>query len=189
MQLLGAVGVGDVALVVLHDERDLVDRTRVVLERLAELLEAREILLGALAAAVDHEYDAVDLIEQLLARRRVLGRARHRDQLDPRAQTADVAELDRQHRVADRGIEARRDVAHLAAVVGAQLAVDALEAGALAGALDTPVHDPRVHLGALVRDLRHQCFPFLLRIRRAWVEITVGTSLLFTSFARSLSWR
>ena len=189
MQLLRAVGVGEIALVVLHDERDLVDRARVVLERLAELFEAREVLLGALAPAVHHEHDPVHLVEQLLARRRVLGRARHRDQLDPRAQAADVAELDRKHGVADRRIEARRHLAHLAAVIGAQLAVDALETRALAGAFDAPVHDPRVHLGAPAGDLRHQSFPFLVRIRRAWVAITVGTSLLFISFCRSLSCR
>jgi hypothetical protein len=189
VELFDGVAVAQVALVVHHDQRHLVDRARVVLERLLELLEAGEVLLHAAALAVDHEDDAVDLVEELFARRGVFGRAGDGDDLDRGAHAAHFAELDRQHRVTHGRIEARRQLAHLAPVVRAQLAVDALQARALPRAVDAPVDDAGIHFAGFRKNLRHQSFPFLVRMRRAWVEIVVGTSLLFIRFRRSRSWR
>ena len=188
MQLFEHVRVREVLLVVLHDQRDLLERAPVGGERAPQLLEGGDVLVDALAARVDHEDHAVDAVEKLLAGRRVLARARHRDDLDPRAHPRDLAELDREPVVAHGGIEAGRHLLEAPAVIRSQLGVDRAQVRRLARALDAPVDDPRVDLPALRVRLGHH-FPFLCSSRRACVATADETSLLFMSERRSRSWR
>ncbi len=59
-------------------------------------------------------FHAVDLVRELLARRRLIGPTRQGDDLQARADARDLAELDRHHLVVDAGILGRRDALELA---------------------------------------------------------------------------
>gem|GEM_PF-2860513 len=137
-----------------------------------------DVVVDAVAARVHHEHDAVDAIQQLFARRRLLGAARHRDDLDPRLHARDLAEFDRQPVRTHTRIELCRDGFESTAVVRPELAMNGAQVGRLAGALGAPIDDARVYFASIGVRLGHH-FPFLCRIRRACVEIVVGTSLLF----------
>ena len=121
----------------------------------------------ALALGIHDEDDSIHLIQQLLPGGCVLGRSRHRDDLDPSSHAANLAELDGEGVVADRRVEPRGDRLEFAPVVGPELRVNHLDVGRLAGALDPPVDDAGSDLGALPADLGHQIFPFFCSSRRA----------------------
>ena len=68
-----------------------------------------------------------------------------------------------------------------AAEIRLQLRVDRPKGRGLATPLDAPEQNSCVDVG-------HQIFPFLVRMRRAWVLTLLETSLLFINIRRSLSW-
>ena len=78
VHLLDPIWIDEIALVVLHDERDFFQRLAVVGEGLTQLLEAEQVLLVSLWLTVDDEDDSVDAIEQVLAGGRLLARTRGR---------------------------------------------------------------------------------------------------------------
>ena len=119
MQLLLHEGVAEVALVVLDHQRQVVEVASVVRERGAQLLHGADVLVDPVALAVDHQHDAVDLVQELLAGGRLLRGTGDGHQLDLGAHAGDLAQLDGQLLVVHGRVEGRRDGLHLAAVVPA----------------------------------------------------------------------
>jgi hypothetical protein len=83
MQFLEDVRVRLVALVVLEDERNILQRPTVVAEHLSEFVQAVRVVIDAFPPGVDHHHDPIDLIEKLLSGRCLTGTSRHGDELDP----------------------------------------------------------------------------------------------------------
>ena len=182
MERLDRKRIRHVALVVLEDDGKRLESLSIVGERAAQLVDRRRIRLDPSRRAIEHEDHPVDLVEELLARHRLVFRARDGDDLDLHGLAADLAEGDREGFRDDRRVEARGRAHELAARLRAKPRVDRAQRRRFSRALDAPEQDAGVCLA-------HQTFPFFVRIRRAWVLMLLGTSLLFIRLRRSRSWR
>ena len=83
VQFLDGEVVGLVAMVVLEYDRHVLERAAVAFELAAEFVERGEVVRDPLPPRVEHEHDAVDLVDQLLASRHLIRCARWRHDLEP----------------------------------------------------------------------------------------------------------
>jgi hypothetical protein len=134
--------VGQVALVVLHDDRDLA-RT-FGMQVLAHALQRLQILLQTALLTIDDEDHRVGASEHILAHAPVLGLPGHGEPLDPDLEAAHRAEVDRQEVEQQRRLFFSVDRYQLHFVARAQNAVHALQAGGLAANANAVVDELRV---------------------------------------------
>ena len=116
-----------VALVVLDDERQLLEVVALLGEVDPEVLNTLEVGFHALDLRVGHEDDAVDALEDELARGVVEDLAGHRVEVEARLEAADLAEGQRQEVEEEGALGLRREGDHLPFAVGIRPLVDVLQ--------------------------------------------------------------
>ena len=112
-QLLERRDVRQVALVVLDDVRELVERVALLAQVGPQVLDALEVRLDALDLRVGDEDDAVDALQDQLAARVVEDLAGHRVEVEARLEAADLTERERQEVEEERALRLRREADHL----------------------------------------------------------------------------
>ena len=151
--------VGQVALVVLDDDRD-VGRRRGA-QVLDHALQRLEVLLQTAALAVDDEHDRVRAGEHVLAHLAVLRLPGHREALDADLEAADAAEIDRQEVEQQGAVLFGVDRHQLDFVARAEDAVHLLQARRLAANADPVVHELGVDRSFRDVDETHRLCPRL----------------------------
>src|SRR5712691_4845619 len=125
--------IGEVALVVLDDVRDLVDVVAVLAEVLFEVAEALDVPAQPVPLRVGHEDEPVAPAQDKLARHVVVNLSGHRVELELRREAAHGQGRDGQEVEEERAVVARRERDHVALAVTGQAPVDVLKVGRLAG--------------------------------------------------------
>ncbi len=138
--------VADVPLVVLQDDRHLVQRQAELGEVRLEVLERLDVGVEHRHLAVGHEHDAVDALQDELARRVVEDLARHRVELQAHLHAPDEADVQGQEVEEERAVRLRFQAHHLAARLRRGLLMDVLEVRRLPAQARTVVHDLGRHL-------------------------------------------
>jgi hypothetical protein len=139
---LGGRDLGQVALVVLEDERQGRGVQLVREQVLGHLAEALDVLLPAVGRGVGDEDQRVRALQHQAPRRRVERLARHRQHLQPQVEPAEAGGLHGQQVEEDRAVLGGVDGDELAAVLRLHVLVEHLQVGRLSA-----------HGGAVVDDL------------------------------------
>ena len=121
-----------VALVVLDDDRQVIERVALLGEVAAQVLHRLEVRFHTRELRIGHEHHAVDALQDQLAAGVVEDLARHRVQVEAGLEAADLTERERKEieKQSALGLGRKRD--HLAARGRVGLAVDVLKVGGLA---------------------------------------------------------
>jgi hypothetical protein len=146
----------EVALVVLDDDRHVLDGLAHLLEVLLQVLERFLVLLELGFAGVRDEDDAVDTLQHEATRRLVVDLSRHGVELELRADARDLAEVERHVVEVQRPLTRRRDGGEFASRVGRHLAVHELQVGRLPGHSRSVVDDLALDLLLREVDLDHR---------------------------------
>src|SRR5690606_26382503 len=155
-QLLDGNDVRQVALVVLDDVRNLVERIALLGEVGAEVVEAFLIGFEALDLRVGHEDHAVDTLEDELAARVVEHLTRHRVQVEPGLEAADLTERERQEVEEERPLGLGGKAYHLAFGFGIRALVDVLQVRGFSAETRSVIDDLAVDLPGHVVDEAHR---------------------------------
>src|SRR6266705_3004753 len=156
LEVLDRRRVGQIALVVLDDERDLRQVVPVFGHVVVEVLHGFDVGFHALHLAVGDEYDAVHALEDELAARVVIHLARHGVEVEAGLEAADRPQVHREE-VEEQGalgLGGQRD--HLAPGVGRHLAVDVLQVRRLAAQAGAVIDELAVDLAGRVVNHRHR---------------------------------
>ena len=153
--------VGQVALVVLEDHRDLVRVDLVGLQVLPQVLQALQVGVEHGLLAVRHEHHAVGALQHHAAGGVVEHLAGHGVELDARPHAADGAELDGQEVEEEGAVRLGGQREHLALVLDGQLLVDPLQVGGLAAQAGAVVDDLGGQLLGGVVEEDHAIYGFL----------------------------
>src|SRR3989454_2449166 len=159
LQILHRRDVGQVALVVLQDVRDLVEGALVLAEVGLEVAQALDVFAETLELRVGNEHETVDTAQDQPARHVVLHLPRHGVELEPGLEPANRDGRHREKVEVDRAVVAGRQRDHVALVVVGQAAVDVLEVGGLPRETRPVVHDLEVDDLLRVVDDRHGSAP------------------------------
>src|SRR5690349_10776394 len=131
IQFLLEFGHGDdareIALVVLHDERDLVDREPVLGQVVVHVHEALDVRLVAVDLRIGHEDDAVDPLQDELPARVVVDLTRHRIEVEAGAEAPDLAQLEREEVEEEGAVHLGREGDHLPARLLRDAGIDMLQ--------------------------------------------------------------
>jgi acyl-CoA hydrolase len=147
--------VGQVALVVLDDVRELVERVALLGEVRPQVLDRLEVRFRALDLRVGDEDDAVDPLQDELAARVVEDLPRHRVEVEARLEAADLAERQRQEVEEERALRLRREADHLPLRLGVRALVDVLEVRRLPAETGAVIDQLAVDLASHVVDEAH----------------------------------
>jgi hypothetical protein len=155
VELLDRVDVADIALVVLHHERDPLDAEAHLGQVGREVRKRLEVRLQRLDLAVGHEHDAVDALQDQLAGGVVEDLTGHGVELQAHLHAADHAHIDRQQVEKQRAVRLGFQADHLAARLRRRLLVDELEVGRLPAQARAVVDDLGRHLHRRVVEEDH----------------------------------
>ena len=148
--------VGQIALVVREDQRNLFRVQPVGLEVLREVRETLLVRLGERLLRVRHEHDPVAPREHRASRRVVLDLARHGVELEGQAIAPDAAEVEpqkvKEERPVGRGVEG----VELGAPLRVSDPVEVLQTRGLPAQAGAVVHHLQLHLPVLVVKLNHR---------------------------------
>src|ERR1051326_5869061 len=147
--------IGEVALVVLDDERDLRQVVAVLGHVVVQVLHRLDVGLHTLDLAVRDEHDPVHPFEDELPAGVVVHLPRHRVEVEPRLEAADGAQVHREEVEKQGALRLGGEGDHLAARVGRDFAIDVLEIRGLAAQPGAVVHELAVDLAGRVVDHRH----------------------------------
>ena len=127
LELINRQGTGDIPLVVLNDQRHVLDRASILREVLCEVTERLQVFLHHVWRGVRHEDQAVDPLQNQLAGRAVVDLARHRIDLKASAHPSDRPQIER-HEVEEQGsISLGTDTRQLTAIALGSSLVNDLE--------------------------------------------------------------
>src|SRR3954471_2089971 len=149
-----------IALVVLHHERNGARIETLIREVRMQILETLDILGELTRLTVGDKDDAVDSLQYQLARSGVVHLTRHCVQLEARSETRNRAQIKRQKIEKQRAIGLGGERDHLALSLLGQLRVDVLKISRLARSSGTVIDDlARDLAGAVVDDGHPYLFP------------------------------
>jgi hypothetical protein len=132
IQLLIRHEVVEVAFVVLHDQRELVEVDAVGLQVAAQVLDRTQVLFDPAPLRVDHEHDGVRALQHIAPHLHVLVLPGHREALNADLEALDLAEIDRQEVEEKRRVLLGVDRDELDLIAWTQQSMHDLEAGRLA---------------------------------------------------------
>ena len=132
VHLVEGKNVFHVALVVLEHEGHVVEVHAVVLQVLAQVLEALEVFGLAGTLRVGDKHDTVYAAEHQLTGTVVIDLARNRVQLETSLKTFDITKIERKEVEKQRAVAFGREGHHVRALVRRHLLVDYLEVRGLA---------------------------------------------------------
>src|SRR4051812_16417116 len=155
LEVVDRRGVGQIALVVLDDERHLSEIVPVLRHVVVEILHRLEVRFHALGLGVADEDDAVDVLEYELATGVVIHLAGNRVQMEPGLEAADGSEIDGQEIEEESPLGLGSERYELSSRLRLHLAVDVLEIRRLAAEPGTIVNDLTIDLARGVVDHRH----------------------------------
>ena len=156
LEVLDRHRVGQVALVVLDDDREVGHAAPHLAQVLLQVLHRLAVLLELAGARVRDEHDPVDALQHEAARRLVVDLPGDRVELELRADPGDGAEVDRHVVEVQRPLTGRRDRGELAPRLVRRLAVNELQVRRLPGHAGTVVDDLALDLLVGEVDLNHR---------------------------------
>ena len=149
--------IGQIPLVELQDERQLVQVHADLGEVLAEVLQTLHVRLQHRHLGVGHEDDAVNALEHELAGGVVEDLSRDCVELQAGLEPADDADVDGQQVEEEGAVGLRFQTDHLPAAARGGLRVDVVQVGRLPAETRTVVNDLRGHLHGCVVEEDHRC--------------------------------